>query len=52
MSANSKGTGETGLMRRLPEPLLVAYVISNLFSCAGSIHHFVDISEDLLRMSV
>ena len=34
MSANSKGTGETALMRRLACALLYAFVISTLYSNA------------------
>ena len=36
MSANSKGSGETALMRRLAWVFAAAYVISTLFSCAGT----------------
>ena len=41
MSANNKGSGEIVFMHR-PEPLLVAYVIRTLFSCAGP-HGDIDV---------
>ena len=44
MSANrkgSKGSGKTVLMRSLAEPLLVANVISTIFSCAGILGMYI-----------
>ena len=43
MSPNSKGSDETAL----PEPLLITYAISTLFSCAGPYISY-NVKRDLL----
>ena len=45
MCANSQGSGKTAQMRRLPEPWLVASVISTIISWAGLFYY----SRSLLR---
>ena len=41
MFANIKGFGETALIRGLPEPFKIAYVIGTLSSCTGSVLEFI-----------